>query len=246
MDALGLLDKAAALGVRLVQVADNLPLGDLSAAELSVFEQRAATSGIGVEVGTRGISHANLRTYLRLAQRFNSPILRVVIDTADHHPEPDEVVSILKPLMPEFERAGVCLAIENHDRFKARALAGIVTCIGSPCVGVCLDTVNSFGALEGPEVVLQTLGPLVVSLHVKEFVVVRASHKMGFGVEGRPAGQGQLDVPWLLQQLRDLGRDVNAILELWTPPEPSLADTIAREDAWAVESVQYLRTLIPD
>jgi sugar phosphate isomerase/epimerase len=248
MDALGLLDKAGALGVRLVQVADNLPLGDLSAAELAAFERRAATSGISIEVGTRGISHANLHTYLGLARRFNSPILRVVIDpmAADHHPEPDEVVSILKPIMPEFERAGVCLAIENHDRFKARALVGIIECIGSPCVGVCLDTVNSFGALEGPEVVLQALGPLVVNLHVKEFVVMRTSHKMGFSVEGRPAGQGQLDVPWLLQQLRDLGRDVNAILELWTPPAPDLADTIAREDTWAAESVRYLRTLISD
>jgi 3-oxoisoapionate decarboxylase len=245
MDGLALLDRAAALGVRLVQIADNLPLADLSPAELSALEQRATAADTAIEVGTRGISHANLHAYLGLAQRFGSPILRAVIDTADHHPEPDEVVSILQPIMPEFERAGVCLAIENHDRFKASVLAEIIRRVSSPWVGVCLDTVNSFGALEGPEVVLQALGPLVVNLHVKDFVVMRAGHKMGFCVEGRPAGQGQLDMPWLLNKLRDLGRDVNAILELWTPPKPGLADTIAREDAWAVESVKYLRTLIP-
>jgi len=146
--------------------------------------------------------------------------------------------------MPEFGRAGVCLAIENHDRFKAKTLAGIVERINSQYIGICLDTVNSFGALEGPEAVLGALGPLVVNLHVKDFTVFHANHMMGFTVEGRPAGQGHLNIPWLLGQLRGLGLDPNAILELWTPPEDSLSATIAKEHAWAVASVKYLRELI--
>jgi sugar phosphate isomerase/epimerase len=246
MDVMGLLDKAVALDVRVIQVADNLPLHMLAASELRAFHTRAADLGIGIEVGTRGIASDHLYTYLQIATRFKSPILRVVVDAADHHPEADEVVSTLRQVMPEFERANVCLAIENHDRFKAGALAEIISHVGSRCVGVCLDTVNSFGALEGPDVVLQALGRMVVNLHVKEFIVERAGHRMGFTIEGRPAGQGMLNVPWVLQELRGLGRDVNAILELWTPPEPNLEDTVAKEDAWAVSSVRYLRTLIPD
>jgi sugar phosphate isomerase/epimerase len=246
MDVMGLLDRAQALGVRLVQVADNLPLDRLPAAELTEFEVRSSQLGISVEVGTRGIAADHLRGYLKIARRFHSPILRVVIDTADHKPEPPEVAATLKHLVPEFEQAGVCLAIENHDRFKAATLADIITQIGSRYAGVCLDTVNSFGALEGPEVVLETLGPLVVNLHVKDFIVVRADHKMGFTIEGRPAGQGQLDVPWLLQKLRSHGRDVNAILELWTPPEANLEDTISKEAAWAIASIEGLRPLTRD
>jgi sugar phosphate isomerase/epimerase len=65
-------------------------------------------------------------------------------------------------------------------------------------------------------------------------------------IEGRPAGQGRLDVPWLLKRLKEAGRDPNAILELWTPEQDSLEATIAKEDAWARESIEYLRTLIPD
>jgi sugar phosphate isomerase/epimerase len=246
MKAVDLLNKAAALDVHVVQVADNLPLHELSSKELERFEKHALELDIQVEVGTRGIAHQHLRTYLQLAQRLHSPILRVVVDTADHHPEEDEVVSILKEIVPEFERAGVRLAIENHDRFKARILADIVERIGSPSVGICLDTVNSFGALEGPDVVLAALGPLVVNLHVKDFDIFRANHSMGFIVEGRPAGQGRLNVPWLLQELRGYGLDPNAILELWTPPEQRLAETIAKEDAWAHASVKYLRSLIAD
>lgn len=244
--ATDLLDKAAQLGVSVVQYADNLPLDKLSPDALETFEAHAADLNLSIEVGTRGIAHDHLRTYLRLAQRLKAPILRIVIDTADHHPDQDEVVNTLREIIPEFERAGVTLAIENHDRFKARTLADVVQRLGSDYIGICLDTVNSFGALEGPEVVLAALGPLVVNLHVKDFAIFRASHMMGFTVEGRPAGQGQLNVPWLLDELRGLGVDPNAILELWTPPEEELSATISKEEEWTVESVEYLRSLIPD
>jgi sugar phosphate isomerase/epimerase len=168
-----------------------------------------------------------------------------VIDTAHHHPTPEEAVSLLQPLQTEFEAAGVSLAIENHDRFQTSELAQMVRSLGS-WVGICLDTVNSFGALEGPGLVLDTLGPLTVNLHVKDFTIFRATHMMGFTVEGRPAGQGRLDVPWLLGELKPYNRHFNVILELWTPPEATLAATIAKEQHWAEESIAYLRTLIKD
>jgi len=246
MDVPGLIDRAQSLGVHVLQIADNLPLHRLSPAQLDGLERLAAELKLALEVGTRGIAPPHLRTYLSLARQLKSPILRVVIDTTDHRPGEDEIVALLREVVPEFEQAGVCLAIENHDRFKARALARVIARVASDCVGICLDTANSLGAQEGPEAVLDALGPLVVNLHVKDIAIFRASHQMGFRVEGRPAGQGQLNVPWLLQVLRDLGRDVNAIVELWTPPEETLTATIAKESAWADASVAYLRTLIPD
>ncbi len=246
MDGISFFRRAAALGLRLVQLGDNLPLAQMTAAELAALQAEAARLGIAVEVGTRGIDHANLRAYLSLAVRFGSPILRVVIDTATHHPSPDEVIATLCAIMPDFEAAGVTLAIENHDRFKVAVLANMVERISSPNIGICLDTVNSFGALEGPELVVATLGPYVVNLHVKDFFIQRHSHNMGFTLEGKPAGQGMLNLPWLLDRLRDFGCDFNAILELWPVPEAQLEDTIRKEDQWALESVRYLRTLIPD
>jgi sugar phosphate isomerase/epimerase len=245
MGAIGLLHRAAALDVGLVQFADNLPLDQLSRTELDRFQQAASELRVSIEVGTRGVTPDHLRVYLALAGRFRSPIVRVVVDTADHRPSEAEIVAALRAVVPEYERAGVCLAIENHDRFKARALTRLLEQIDSSSVGICLDTVNSFGALEGPEAVLAELGPWVVNLHVKDFAIARPDHKMGFTVEGRPAGQGRLDVPWLLGILRGLGRDPNAILELWTPPQEDLAATIALEEDWAAASVEYLRGWIP-
>ena len=93
---------------------------------------------------------------------------------------------------------------------------------------------------------MAALAPWVVSLHVKDFCIRRADHQMGFVIEGQPAGQGRLDVPWLLDQLRAAGRRPNAILEQWPPPEATIQQTIAKEHAWLQQSVTYLRTLIPD
>jgi len=246
MVAADLLDEAGQLGVCVVQIADNLPLDRLSSAELDRLEEVASDLGLDIEVGTRGIGTDHLLMYLKLASRFQSPILRVVVDTADYQPSEEEIVATIRSLMPDFERAGVCLAIENHDRFTARTLVRMIARVDSPNVGVCLDTVNSFGALEGPETVVAELGPRTVNLHVKDFAIYRVDRGMGFIIEGRPAGQGRLDVPWLLQALRDLGRDPNAILELWTPPEKSLLATIAKEAQWAAASVAYLRQFIPE
>jgi len=245
MTLFDLLQRACTLDVKVIQVADNLPLDQLSAEALAAFEERTHASGIQVEVGTRGIAPEHLRRYLGLAVRFHSPILRVVVDTAFHHPSPEEVVATLALLQGEFEESGVILAIENHDRFPAAALAEVIHRLGA-WSGICLDTVNSFGALEGPQAVMDLLGPYTVNLHVKDFTIFRASHNMGFTVEGRPAGQGKLDLAWLLGELRRYGRDPNAILELWTPPEENVAATVAKEQQWVEESIAYLRTMIPE
>lgn len=255
LTAFDVLERTAALGLRLVQLADNLltQLHELSADERAALRERADQHGIALEIGTRGIAADHLAAYLELAAYFGSPILRVVVDTVTDHPSPDEVIARLRPHAAAFRMAGVTLAIENHDRFRAETLAGIVRELGD-WAGVCLDTVNSFGALEGPDVILPVLGPLVVNLHLKEFVIRRVDHQMGFVVTGMPAGQGMLDIPRLLRVLepRRRVRDFNAILELWMPPVLDSAGglihaaTVAQEDAWIAESVAYLRMLIPE
>lgn len=246
MTGIQFIDKAHQLGVKLVQIADNLPLDQMSTSAFNALIARAHDYDISIEVGTRGIMHDHLRRYLDIAIACKSPILRVVIDSADHQPSPEQVVEILRTIIPEFERNSVVLAIENHDRFKVQVLADIVTALDSPNIGICLDTVNSFGSLEGPDVVINTLGRHVVNLHIKDFKIERLNHNMGFILEGTPAGQGMLDVLSVIKRLQAFDREFNAILELWNPYEGDLAKTIESEALWAQQSVIYLRTLIKE
>lgn len=242
----GLVRRAVELGVQVVQVCDNLPLHQLPEQSLEALSELVNQLGVEIQAGMRGLDPERVRQYSRLAQRFGSSVLRLVIDTADFRPSPEEVVELLGEVTADLERSRVHLAIENHDRFTTREIAQIIERAGSPWIGVCLDTVNSLGALEGPEVVIATLAPFTLNLHIKDFTIGRPGHQMGFVVEGQPAGQGRLEVPWLLRKLRAAGRNPDAILELWTPPEEALADTIAKEQRWAEESVAYLRTLISE
>ncbi len=246
LSAFDLIDRAVEYGVSVVQLCDNLAPETYSESSFEALAEYASKAGISIELGTRGINADHLRRFIRLATKVKSPILRVVIDSGDDHPSPDQVVRRLSAVMSELEAAGITLAIENHDRFAAAALAGIIQRLGTPLVGICLDTVNSFGALEGPQVVVETLGPYIVNLHLKDFAVTRFPHLQGFTIEGRPAGEGMLNVPWLLEKVREFGRAPNAIVELWTPPEPTPRATVDKESTWAQRSVRNLRQYIKD
>jgi sugar phosphate isomerase/epimerase len=249
MTALDLLEEASCLGVGLVQIGDNLPLHRLDPDELSQVAARAQAGGIDLETGTRGIQPEQLRTYLDISKRLNSPVLRAVIDPEATGEEPphhatlvsmDEVVGVLRDVAPDFERADVRLAIENHDRFSALALREIMERVGSSHVGICFDTANSIGCLERAHYVLETLAPWVVNVHLKDYCILRPRHNKGFIVEGRPAGSGQLDIPAIIRQLDAMGYARSVILELWPPPQESLDASMRLEREWVRESVRYL------
>lgn len=241
LSPLGLVDRAAAAGLDLVQFGDNLPLDSLGD-RLPDLARHARDTGVSLEVGTRGATADNLRAYAAIATTVGSPFVRVVVDANDDRPSADEVVHRLTSVEGEFRSRGLTLAIENHDRFRVDELTSIIERCGD-WVGICLDTVNSFGALEGPEVVIDALAPHTVNIHLKDFDVVRAPYAMGFSIVGRPLGAGRLDVPALLARIQEVGRAPTAVIELWTPFDGDVESTIRTERAWADESIDYARTL---
>jgi 3-oxoisoapionate decarboxylase len=85
-----------------------------------------------------------------------------------------------------------------------------------------------------------------VNLHLKDVRASRDPTGLAVVIEGTPAGQGQVDIPWVLARVRAAGRDPNAILEQWTPPAEDMPATLAREAAWAEQSIVYLRALVSD
>ncbi len=236
-----LIAQAGEQGIPIVQLGDNLPLHALPAPELAACKTLADRLQVRLEVGARRLTAEHLHAYLGIARQFGSPFVRFVIDDADYKPTVDEVIGIIREALVDLRRHNVRLAIENHDRFPARFLKRIVQSTDPHWVGICLDTANSLGAGEDTDTVADTLAPYTFNLHIKDFTVRRVPHKMGFHVEGAPAGQGLLSVPRLLQKLIPYNRCYSATLELWTPPEADIADTIHKEAAWARESLQYLQ-----
>jgi len=241
MGALGLLEKAKEFDIRLVQICDNYPLHMKSREELDAIRRRAHDWGIKIEVGTRGVEPEHLLQYLDIVEFFGGNLLRIILQKNGGPVDISEATELIKKALPEFESKKVAIAVENHERHRVDQLVDLVKRIDSPFLGICLDTVNSFGALEGPKYVIETLAPFTINLHIKDFKIERLDHKMGFQITGNPAGSGQLDMEFLLNKLKKYNRKPNAILELWTPYSGSIEATIAKEREWAVQSIKYLK-----
>ena len=238
----GLLKKARDYGIGVVQLCDNIPLHKMKLEELNAISKMAAEMGIELEIGTRGVEPDHLWKYLEIARNLNASLLRTMINPVNNViPLVSETVSYLKEVLPQFENAGVSIAIENYEMVTSSDLAEIVRKVDSEFVGVCLDTVNSFGALECPDKVIKKLSPYVMNLHVKDFKINRLPHRMGFIVEGCPAGEGKLNLDRILDLLYRESKDPNVILELWTPFTGNIENTIVIEREWAEKSIAYLR-----
>lgn len=240
MSVFDLIQKAAGFQVPVVQVADNLPLDKLSDEQIRKIGRFATERNIRIEPGARKMTDGMLNRYIEIAVLLKAPLIRFVIDGPDFQPDLSEVHQIIRNALPTLKEKEVILAIENHDRFKAREFVAMVEKAASRQVGICLDTVNSMGAGEGLETVIGLLAPLTVNLHVKEFAVERVFHKMGFVVEGKPLGKGMLPLNDLLAKVNPRCR--SAILEQWTPPEATIEATISKEAHWADESINYLKS----
>jgi sugar phosphate isomerase/epimerase len=236
-----LLNRAAMLKVGVVQVADNLPLHELDPAELRDARDQAVSLGLRIEIGTQGVEPAHLLRYLGLAVEFDAVLLRTLTRNVEEQTSLDQAEKWIREVLPEFEAQGVTLGLENYEKYSCRDLADLVRRMESSHVGICLDTVNSLGALETPDVVVETLSPLTVNLHIKDFVIERVPQMMGFVVSGVPAGTGKLAIPWLLGQM-PADNDVSAILEQWPPLRESVEETVAMEEEWVERGVQYLRS----
>jgi len=241
LDAFGLLARTQALDVEVLQIADNLPVDRLPQAEAVRLGAEAGRLGLVLELGTRGVDAAHLARYLELALCVGARLVRTLMSAAM---PVDGAIEAIRRALPAYERAGVTLAIENYEAHSTADLARLVASIGSANFGVCLDSVNSFGALETPADVIRRLARHAVNVHIKDFDIVRVPSTLGYVIEGRPAGQGRLGIAWLLEEVCRSGRNPNIILEQWTPFRGGLEETIALEASWAEQSVQYLRGVL--
>lgn len=250
LDPTGLIDKAAALGVELLQICDFSAIERCTDEELRSIRNRAENHGLALELGTRGVRPAHLRRYLHLADLLGVVLIRSMINSpagqpdepTAHQPSADEAVALLGELVPELDAAGVTIALETYEQVPVATLIDIVRRIDSDRVGICLDPGNSVAALEMPAATVTTTAPYVKNLHVKDFAFTRRDGWIGFTYAGAKLGEGQLDYDAMIEVIRPEERGINQIIEHWLPWQGDSATTIALEDEWARHSITYLRS----
>ncbi len=241
-----LLEKAHQFGLHLVQTGPNLGIEKLSETGLDEFIQRAVEWGIELELGTRGLDPQHIENQVALAKRMGARLIRTLPEIGGQYAADARLIPpVVRESLPVLEREGISLGIEN-GRTPAADLRRALDEIGSPYVGVVLDMVNSLVVPEGWKDVTRLLAPNTLCVHYKDFTIRREWHMMGFLCEGTPSGKGLVETEWLFDQLKASPHDFNVIIELWPPEQASVAESVALEQAWAVESVAYLRKFIQD
>jgi sugar phosphate isomerase/epimerase len=243
MSPIGLIRRAAELGVKVVQIVDNLPLDELTIAELKDLRKLSQDYGIELQVGTRGVDSSHLLKYLEIALQLEARLIRTMERSQGLPADISAIERNISLVLPEFIQAGVSIALENYEAYSTSDLARLINTVKNPNLGICLDVVNSLGALESTDQILDNLASLTINLHLKDFTIQRLDHLMGFAFLGMPIGQGRLPLEQIFKRLAQFSHRPDVIIELWTPFTKTLEETIALERVWATESLQYLNTL---
>jgi sugar phosphate isomerase/epimerase len=242
LSLIDMVDRTADLGVRLFQICDYPAIESYDTSDLDQLRVRATERGVRLELGTRGVQPQHLRRYLEMARRLDATLVRSMINTADHRPSPDEAVELLTSVAPVFEEAGVTIALETYEQVPVSTLVDIVTRVGAPSIGICVDPANCVAALELPTATVEAVAPYARNIHVKDFAFSRQNGWVGFTLAGCPLGEGLLDYRHLITttQARELG--LSQIIEHWLPWQGDSASTIRTENDWNLHNLDYLRS----
>ena len=216
--ARGMMDEAVALGLTGVEVPASMLDGDAEA-----VGGYASDLGLFVTVDTGGYDPEALAGVIELAARVGAPTVRTVVGGAkiggDRRPlagrwQPflDDVLAKLRIATATAERAGINLAVENHQDLASEELLWLCESIDSPRFGINLDTGNPLGTAEEPVDYFRRVAPYVKNVHLKDYWTWLSEE--GYRLVRCPLGQGLTDFPALLDILDASVPGVSMAIEL--------------------------------
>jgi len=153
-----------------------------------------------------------------VAGPLEAPLVCVEVGMADASPAGEErALEAFRGLLPDLERTGVRMALENHARqqMPPERLAALITGVRGPLFGACVD----FGSLpaDGRLQAWGQLAPLAQFVHARSAV---------FDLDGEEV---QIDYKAALAELRQYGYDgvISIVYEGLADPSRGVRDTQA-------------------
>lgn len=242
LDLAGMLERTRARDLGLFQICDYPAIFGFSAAELRDLRARADDLDITLELGTRGLATEHLASTLAIADALGATYVRGMVNAPDHRPTLAEAENLLRRALPDFERAGVTLALETYEQVSTDDLLALIETVGSDALGVCLDPGNCIAALERPRDVVERTAPYVRGIHAKDFRFTRRDGWVGFTLEGAEFGTGLLDYDHLVRTVRPAERGITQVVEHWLVWQGSVEETVSTENRWTDSTVAHLRS----
>lgn len=174
--------------------------------------------------------------HLRIAQALGSPLLRCVVGNLFSRDEgydmtalADRTVAILVEACHTAEELGLKLALENHADFTVRELTSIAARVNSPALGFTIDVANLAFDLDDPLRLLEILGPRGLTVHYKDYRILRTPE--GLALANVALGDGDLDLVALTERLVHHNPEIHLNIEVHSQYAPFRLD-ILRPSYW--------------
>jgi 3-oxoisoapionate decarboxylase len=112
-----------------------------------------------------------------------------------------DAIAHIKNLLPEFERRGLYLCLENHGGLRMKYIRRVLETFPSEHLGLNLDTGNAVLTMEDPLEVAEELAPRTYTCHLKDWNLLRSSD--GLIARGCSLGDGVVNLKRVVEILRD-------------------------------------------
>jgi 3-oxoisoapionate decarboxylase len=214
-----LMDQAITLGLEGV----DLPITLLQDEETTALARYALEQGLFIALEASGYNPATLAEAIELGARLGAGTVRTMVGGAqlggDRRPLAGRWQSFLQDVLASLreatsvaERAGVHLAVENHQDLASEELLWLCESIGSSRFGITLDTGNSLATAEEPLDFARRVAPYVKHVHLKDYSLYLSAE--GYRLVRCPLGQGVVNFPALFEILAAAYPGVTISIEL--------------------------------
>ena len=130
----------------------------------------------------------------------------------------ETAIRVLKGVRAQAMDAGLKIAIENHKDLHAWETRAVIEAAGTDFVGSYLDTGNPVFIFEDPMTTVETLGPLAVTVHLRDSVVYEVPR--GAAVQWVVLGDGVNDFLQIVAKVREVCPPVHIFIKPITGRPP--------------------------
>lgn len=252
LNAYDVLALAARLGLNAVELPPAYIDPGTDPAALAAFRDRAAELGLRIVVAGPAIDPDAFRRHLEIAQQLGATTVRCTLShvlCGDRAPiggldgwqrHLQDAAQKLAQIAPMAEACGLRIGVENHQDATSDDLIWLCETVGSPAVGVTLDTGNPLAVAEDPVRFAERILPHLVHVHLKDYRMVATP--VGYRLFHCPIGAGVVDFPALFA-LFATKPGVAANLEMAALGERHIR--ILDKDYWAGHSPRPVADLLP-